>query len=150
MIMYIVCHTQLVFHVGCPCSSSQMPTGCCPQETEHLCFSCISVIASLVSQASALVSNPMPPNRHIQSCLPLKVGFPVGSVVKNLPASAGDMGLIPGLGSSPGGGNGNLLQCSCLGNPMGQWSLVGYNPWGRKELDKTELLTNHQQHSDIC
>ena len=33
-----------------------------------------------------------------------------------------DMGLTPGLGRSPGGGNGNLLQCSCLGNPMGQWS----------------------------
>ena len=41
-----------------------------------------------------------------------------GSVVKNPPANAGDMGLIPGLGRSPGGRNGNLLQNSCLGNPM--------------------------------
>ena len=40
------------------------------------------------------------------------------SVVKNLPANAGDMGSIPGLGRSPGEGNGNLLQYSCLGNPM--------------------------------
>ena len=42
-------------------------------------------------------------------------------VVKNLPANAGDvrdMGLIPGLGRSPGVGNGNLLQYSCLENPM--------------------------------
>ena len=39
-------------------------------------------------------------------------------VVKNPPASAGDMGLIPGLGRSPKGGNGNPLQYSCLGNPM--------------------------------
>ena len=42
----------------------------------------------------------------------------VGSVVKNLPASAGDVGLIPGSGRSPGGGNGNPLQYFCLENPM--------------------------------
>ena len=46
------------------------------------------------------------------------MGFPGDSVVKNLPASAGDVGLIPGLGRSPGEGNGNPLQHSCLGNPM--------------------------------
>ena len=50
----------------------------------------------------------------------------VALVVKNLPASAGnirDAGLIPGLGRSPGGGHGNALQCSCLENPMdrGAW-----------------------------
>ena len=47
-------------------------------------------------------------------------GFPGGSVVKNLPANAGDagdMGLIPGSGRSPRGGNGNPLQYSCLENP---------------------------------
>ena len=44
-------------------------------------------------------------------------GFPSDSVVKNLPANAGDTGLIPGSGRSPGEGNGNPLQCSCLGNP---------------------------------
>ena len=43
--------------------------------------------------------------------------FHVGSVVKNLPANSGDAGLMPGLGRSPGEGNGNTLQCSCLGNP---------------------------------
>ena len=53
-------------------------------------------------------------------------GFPGGSVVKNLPASAGDardMGSIPGSGRSSGGGNGTPLQYSCLGNPMdrGAW-----------------------------
>ena len=50
-------------------------------------------------------------------------------VVKNLPASAGDMrgaGLVPGSGRSPGGGHGNPLQCSCLENPMerGAWWAV--------------------------
>ena len=44
--------------------------------------------------------------------------FPGDSVVKNLPANAGDMGLIPGSGRSPGRGRGNPLQYSCLGNPM--------------------------------
>ena len=48
----------------------------------------------------------------------LSWGFPGGSVVKNLPAKAGDEGLIPGSGRSPGGGNGNPLQYSCLVNPL--------------------------------
>ena len=47
-----------------------------------------------------------------------EIGFPGGTVVKNLPAIAGYMGLIPGSGRSPGEANGNLLQYSCLGNPM--------------------------------
>ena len=49
--------------------------------------------------------------------------FPSGSVVKNLPANEGDEGSIPGLGRSSGWGNGNPLQCSCLGSPMdrGAW-----------------------------
>ena len=54
------------------------------------------------------------------------VGFPGGSVVQNEPANAGntgDTGSIPGLGRSPGGGNGNPLLYSCLENPMdkGAW-----------------------------
>ena len=44
--------------------------------------------------------------------------FPGGSVVKNPPANAGDMGSIPGSGRSPEEGNGDPLQYSCLGNPM--------------------------------
>ena len=49
--------------------------------------------------------------------------FPDGSVVKKLPANAGDLGLIPELGRSRGEGNGNPLQYSCLENPMkkGVW-----------------------------
>ena len=48
-------------------------------------------------------------------------------MVKNLPASEGDEGLIPGLGRSPGGRNGNPLQNSCLENPMdrgAQWATI--------------------------
>ena len=49
----------------------------------------------------------------------VQVQYFTGSlVVKNLPATAGDAGSIPGLGSSPGGGHGNPLQCSCPENPM--------------------------------
>ena len=44
--------------------------------------------------------------------------LPRSSVIKNLPANAGDMGSIPGLGRFSGEGNGNPLQYSCLGNPI--------------------------------
>ena len=66
------------------------------------------------------------------------VGLPGGSVVKNPPVNAGEVGSISGLGRFCGEGNGNPLQYSCLENPHGQRSLVGYSPWGCKELDKTE------------
>ena len=46
------------------------------------------------------------------------VGFPDGSAVKNPPANAGDMGSVPGPERSPGEGNGNPFQYSCLGNPI--------------------------------
>ena len=51
------------------------------------------------------------------------VGFPSDSAVKNLSANAGHMGLISGSARSPGEGNGNPLQYSCVGNPMdrGAW-----------------------------
>ena len=64
----------------------------------------------------------------------------VAEMVKNPPASAGDLGSIPGSGKSPGEGYGHPLQCSCLEN--GQRILEGYSPWGRKESDMTERLTN--------
>ena len=55
----------------------------------------------------------------------------VALVVKNLPANAGDIrdaDSIPGLGRSPGGEHGNLLQYSCLEDPHGQRSLAGFSP----------------------
>ena len=53
----------------------------------------------------------------------LYIGFPDGSVVKNLPASVGDVGLVLRSGRSPGEGNGNPIQYSCLGNSTdrGAW-----------------------------
>ena len=62
---------------------------------------------------------------------------PVAQIVKNLPADAGNLGLIPGSGRSPGEGNGYPL---CLREFHAQGSLVGYSPWGCKESDTTEQL----------
>ena len=65
-----------------------------------------------------------------------QLGFSGGSVIKNLPVDAGDVGSIPGSGISPREGNGNPLQYSCLENPMTE-ELAGYSPWGRRESDMT-------------
>ena len=75
-----------------------------------------------------------------------ELGFSGGPVVKNLPANTGgtrDSGSILRSGKSPGVGNGNPLQHSCLENSMDRVSLAGYSPWGHKEMDTTE-----QQH--VC
>ena len=56
-----------------------------------------------------------------------------------------DLGSIPGLGGSPGGGYGNPLQYSFLENPQGQRSLAGCSPWGRKQSDMIEQLSTAQQ-----
>ena len=65
------------------------------------------------------------------------MGFPGGSVVKNPPANAGDAGFIRGSGRSPGVGNGNPLQYSCLEHPMdrGAWWATVHGI--TKELDTT-------------
>ena len=70
------------------------------------------------------------------------LGFPSGSVVKNLPADAGDSNLIPGWGRSFGVENGNPLQYSCLKSPMdrgAQWAIA----CGVAELNMIEGLSTH-------
>ena len=61
-------------------------------------------------------------------------------MVKNLPANAGDSGLIPGWGRSPGEGNGNPTPVFLPGESRGRRSLVGYSPWGHKESDTNEQI----------
>ena len=51
-----------------------------------------------------------------------------------------DVGWIPGLGRSPGGGHGNPLQYPCLENPMGRGAWQATVHWGPKELDRTEVI----------
>ena len=66
-------------------------------------------------------------------------------MVKNAPAkagAAGDLGLIPGLGRSPGGGNGNT-PVFLPGKSHRPRSLVGYSAWGCKESNMTEQLSNN-------
>ena len=79
---------------------------------------------------------PLEVRRYIRS--------PGGLVSKESACNAGDLGVIPGLGRSPGGGHGNPLQYSCLENPHGQRSLVSHSPWGHKESDMTERLGTQQ------
>ena len=69
-----------------------------------------------------------------------KGDFSDGPVVKNLPGNAGDardVGLIPRSGKSFGAENGSPLQYCCLENSIGR-DIVGYSPWGYKQLDMTE------------
>ena len=79
-----------------------------------LCIRCQSI--GPWASASVLPMN-------IQDWFPLQFGFPGGSEVKASASNAGDLGLIPGSGRSPGEGYGNPLQYSCLENPMdgGAW-----------------------------
>ena len=82
------------------------------------------------------------------------LGFPGGSVVKNPPANAGDardLGLLPGLGRSPGKGNGNSLQYSYLRNPMDRWAWWTTVHGIAKELDTTEYTHTHTHtHTHGC
>ena len=79
-----------------------------------------------------------------------RLGFPGGTDGKESSCHVGDLGSIPGLGRSPGGGHGNPLQYSCLENTHGQRSLVGYSPWGHRESDMTERLTHIRGGVCVC
>ena len=83
--------------------------------------------------------------RERQRHLGVHGGFPDGSAIKNLPASAGDVRdvvLVPWVRRFPGGGHGNPLQYSCLENPKnrGDWWATGH-----QEMDTTE----HEHLLDI-
>ena len=73
-------------------------------------------------------------------------GFPGGSVVKDPPTNAGDVGWIPGSGRSPGGGNDTPLQYSCLENPMHRgtwWATVHGVPKSQTQLSTSCNLILH-------
>ena len=86
------------------------------------------------------------------------MGFPGGSEVKASASNAGDLGSIPGSGRSPGEGNGNPLQDSCLENPMdrGVWwatvhrvaksrtQLKRLSAHGRPDNNLLDIIPKHQ------
>ena len=77
------------------------------------------------------------------------MSFPGGSVGKESVFNVGELGLIPGLGRSPGGGHGNPLQYYRLENPRGQKSLAGCRPWGHKESDMPEHIAHVENSGKI-
>ena len=104
------------------------------------------VLAQSCSNSCTTLCNPMDcsmPGSSIFHYLPEFAQIHVGgSVVKNPPANAGNMGLISASGRTPGEGNGNPLQYSCLGNPMdgGAWWTTVHEV--TKDLDSTWQLNN--------
>ena len=88
-----------------------------------------SVVAQLVKNPPAMRKTPVQslgredPLRRDRLPTPVFLGFPGGSDSKESACNAGDLGSVPGLGRSPGEGNGYPLQYSCLENPMdrGAW-----------------------------
>ena len=85
-------------------------------------MSCIFTSGDQRTGASA-VASVLPMNIQVSYCMYCIMGFPAVSDGKESACNAGDVGLIPGLGRSPGEGNGNPFQYSCLENPMdrGAW-----------------------------
>ena len=71
-------------------------------------------------------------------------------VVKNLPANAGDVGSSPGLGRSPGVGNGTPLQCSCLEKSMAKAAWWATVHGIAKESDTTERLSTYEHKISCC
>ena len=110
-----------------------LPVG--PQELSRNVLSPEPETLGQASQVAQLVKNP--PAMQETSCIgkfpwrrdrlptPVFMGFPGGSDGKESAFNVGDLGLILGLGRSPGGGHGNPLQYSCLENPHGQKTLAG-------------------------
>ena len=82
-----------------------------------------------------------------------RLDFSSGSDDQESACSTGDLGSVSRLGRSPGGRHGNPPQYSCLENPHGQRSLVGYSPWSWEESDMAERLsTLHftKRNSSFC
>ena len=107
---------------------------CVAKKTQH--SHKIKKSMKLSQKESTCNAQELPPVKSLKCTTYTLRAFQVVLVVKNLPASAGDIrdaGSIPRLGRAPGGGHGNPLQYCCLENPHGQSSLVGYSPWGHKE-----------------
>ena len=120
----LFCVCECVCCCCCCCSGGTREQG----HFIFFCFALLCVTASAVGREHTVHLQPSPMLLFIYIFPPQKKGFLNGSVVKNPPANARDKGSIPGSGRSPGGGNGNPLQYSCLKNPMdrGAWWVHGF------------------------
>ena len=80
------------------------------------------------------------------------MGFPDGSDSKESSCNVGNLGLIPGLGRSPGGGHDSPLQYAYLENPHGQRNLAGYSPWGKQRVrhDWVNKYRTAQRQKNKC
>ena len=89
--------------------------------------SCLCLRVAFACRLAVLSVHTAPQRSHIYRVLLAPAGFPGGSAGKESACNAGDQGLIPGLGRSPGEGNGNPFQYPCLENPMDRgawWAIV--------------------------
>ena len=86
------------------------------------------------------------PWRRDRLLTPVFLGFPGDSDNKESTCNVGDLGSIPGLGRSPGGGHGNPLQCSWLENSHEQRSLTLCSPWGGRH----DWVTKHNKYVCVC
>ena len=127
-----------------PLHSGRTPSPPCqapPQRAHASAVACLShephqAQSSAQQRAAVLHAHPFPAFLHL---LPFfGIFLSGGSVSKESACNVGDPGSTPGSGRSPGEGNGNPLQYSCLENHHGWRSLVGYSPWSHKESDTTE------------
>ena len=110
------------------------------QPRDRTCVSCISCISRRIFYHCGLKTQEWPARPlPLRICVWVKRAFPGGAEVKVSACSAGDLGSIPGSGRSPGEGNGNPLQYSCLENPMdgGAWWAIVH---GVTESDMTERV----------
>ena len=124
--------------------------------TTSITSPCILILMIDISQHPFTLSNqtavytPIPHKYYLSLPHIQRMFFPGGSLGKNLPANGGDMGLIPGLGRSPEGGNGNPSQYLCLGNPwteepgrllsMRSQSQPGLSDWVHTHIKRTRVF----------
>ena len=139
------CRLWNVTHCGCVCAKSLQsclalsdPVDCnLPGSSVHGILQ--AKILEWVSMPSSRGSSRPRDQTHISYFSCTGKDFPGGSDGKESACDAGDLGLIPGSGRSPGEENGYPFQYSCLENSMdrGAWQ-AGYSPWSHKDLDMTE------------
>ena len=132
-IMDSINNVRFHIHWFIPCNNMQPNVTMCPLDTHNIYDKqvCFIQIIHQVDWISTKNSQMEPTNSP----------FPWWLSGEEPASNMRDLGLIPRSGRSPGGGHGNPLQYSCLENPHGQRSLAGYSPWGHKESDTAEWLS---------